>query len=602
MNVDSVYLKYSTEANVKKVIVDTLILNEEMQINPNTREVIIKNIYHFSYATGMPYIPTYRIISDHELDYFEICLIKSEGKYILDLSGVKAKKFVIKNAYDVVLNKMQNITLILNEESTQFFNQEYNDNVCEIQFPVGFVDNGLFNFSEFKNLKKIRISLAWYTPLPEDILVILEIDNREFIKYNQERIDIIDFTKLDTTEIFEFDLLDYTGLKQVIYEPEKIKLKNMNLDLTTPLIKEYLKPNDYEFFKKMLIIGLFGSYPFIKKYKFIEKYLFLLLIAGYFYKNNFSNLDYNGNQTIDANIYKSLCFAELPYKLIGINQLENDLKTLNFKLNATVNEYVDIYGDNYISDIMDISAATKVSKQLEQKIIHDNNEVYNFYTLSSHFYNECMYFEKEDNGIITCKGTKTMDDALVDINFKQVQLDDCFRDLIPPNIFNDFYIHKGFQERFLESRKQITHVLDTKPIKELIITGHSLGGSVASIIALYCKLYCKKHNKDIRIVCITYEQAAVFNINLSVFVDSVVKIIRVVNTNDIVPKVPDYKYKQTETLWFIKDGRLITNFNNIQRMIDENFGSNLSVNLGGGHPIGSFYHQIKNNISKSSLL
>jgi triacylglycerol lipase len=140
--------------------------------------------------------------------------------------------------------------------------------------------------------------------------------------------------------------------------------------------------------------------------------------------------------------------------------------------------------------------------------------------------------ESSDEVIIAFRGTETTEDWISDALARQTKCK-----LSPDSGMT----HLGFTDIYNSARKKILGVLKTiPPSKKLLITGHSLGGALATLCAFDVSVNTAFANPTVY----TYASPRVGNPDFAtVFGIQISNSVRVENEFDIVPHVPPVLYK-----------------------------------------------------------
>lgn len=139
--------------------------------------------------------------------------------------------------------------------------------------------------------------------------------------------------------------------------------------------------------------------------------------------------------------------------------------------------------------------------------------------------------ESSDNNLlIGFKGTTTEDEWVSNLDFKLISMGNLGK------------VHRGFYTRFEQLKDSLKDSLLAKvnDCMGLIFVGHSLGGALATIAALYFStLFPSK-----KITCITFGSPKVGNARFKSFFKSRVISIRMISDKDLIPKIslPSYKH------------------------------------------------------------
>ncbi|KAF2666673.1 alpha/beta-hydrolase [Microthyrium microscopicum] len=128
--------------------------------------------------------------------------------------------------------------------------------------------------------------------------------------------------------------------------------------------------------------------------------------------------------------------------------------------------------------------------------------------------------------VISFRGTDSDQNIITDTNLTRVNADLC------PNCL----VHQGFWESWIEARDNITASLnDTKksnPTYEVIVTGHSLGGAIATL----CAAEIRKGGMKASLY--TFGSPRLGDTHLSTFITAQGSNYRLTHANDIVPNLP----------------------------------------------------------------
>ena len=190
--------------------------------------------------------------------------------------------------------------------------------------------------------------------------------------------------------------------------------------------------------------------------------------------------------------FSILCFVELAYGTVNFD---------NIKENALLSAAAYRTLDN----------ASAVIAGTDYKLVHQA-------TLEE---SGVSYFLARNSArqVLSFRGTSNLENVLVDLKVS-LMLDSKF----------GIQLHRGFAETSSSVLKYLTPSLD-KSIP-IIITGHSLGGAVAVIVALYLQ----QEGYDVQQV-VTFGQPKVTNVGGAASFNDL-PLLRVVTVKDIIPLVP----------------------------------------------------------------
>lgn len=163
----------------------------------------------------------------------------------------------------------------------------------------------------------------------------------------------------------------------------------------------------------------------------------------------------------------------------------------------------------------------KILKQQNQNLVHQA-------TIPE---SQVSYFLSESKGVqtIAIRGTANLENAMMDLDIE-----------LQPDAKLDILLHKGFASGARAVYKDIKPYIDAdKPVQ---ITGHSLGGAIAVVLAMYLT------QDDYRVTqVITFGQPKVTNVTGAGKFASL-PLIRVVTPKDLVPLVPPISPLQIKDL------------------------------------------------------
>jgi hypothetical protein len=137
----------------------------------------------------------------------------------------------------------------------------------------------------------------------------------------------------------------------------------------------------------------------------------------------------------------------------------------------------------------------------------------------------------EKVAVISFRGTSNAGEWLTDANFRNKNVNIGGQNL---NVHTGFYnVFEDMKDQTLNSAKNLMAGGD---VKRIIVTGHSLGGAVASIMAPYIK----SNFKDVELKLITFEAPMAFDKESANNVEKTIgseNITRIADKNDFVTKV-----------------------------------------------------------------
>jgi len=177
-------------------------------------------------------------------------------------------------------------------------------------------------------------------------------------------------------------------------------------------------------------------------------------------------------------------------------------------------------------------------------IILENINYSNLHQYDSDNDAQCFTVNIENTLYIAFRGTESREDLIADLNIIKVPMD---LNTIPSE--KRPKVHNGFLQQFRSLQDYIEKDINDFEFKNIIITGHSLGGAQCTLAGLAFTLKYPTKN----ISCYTYGSPRVGGSTFKKLFDKHVKINkRFVNEDDPVPMVPlSLRFKHVSKLYFI---------------------------------------------------
>lgn len=188
-----------------------------------------------------------------------------------------------------------------------------------------------------------------------------------------------------------------------------------------------------------------------------------------------------------------------------------------------IRQYAELANATYGDEDLAASAAQQLDFQLERYKTIPKMEV-NYFLITNH---------KEKQHILSIRGTANLQNVLVDIKLK-----------LQPDSISGIWLHSGFAQAATAIFKDVQPFL--RPEYQIQTTGHSLGGAIAVILAIYFE----KEGYQLDEV-ITFGQPKVTNFGGAKKFNEL-KLIRFVTPTDLVPLVPPLDpldIKNTNIFW-----------------------------------------------------
>jgi hypothetical protein len=148
-----------------------------------------------------------------------------------------------------------------------------------------------------------------------------------------------------------------------------------------------------------------------------------------------------------------------------------------------------------------------------------------------------------EKAYLVFRGTESTADKITDIDIRR------------HGWFGKVKVHNGFYHQFEAVKDAITNDLKIHPeVKELIVTGHSLGGALATIAAAHFAA----ENKELVVKCYTYGAPRVGNKTfIEWFHANVKQHYRVTNCHDPVPLVPLFRFYHTHNQLLLEEDKKV---------------------------------------------
>ena len=285
------------------------------------------------------------------------------------------------------------------------------------------------------------------------------------------------------------------------------------------MTKIFPNSNTYNLIKKKKIINLFNLNNkeftnFINKNNIIYSYYNIKnrpklndIKEIYKYYNKLpSNIIYSYlSNNILPNLYK---LSSLSYN----NKLFNSIDYLNkYKIKTNSNLFILI---KFKKTLFVFIRGSKYKSELKKATTESNRIKYKFYNNTTH--NDFLKWKIK---------------FLNDFNKNKKDLTN-----VPDLIHTNIYIHKNYYKKSNSICLLLSKVINKYNINNVILSGHSMGGSLASICGIRLK---DQYRNKIKLNIISFSNLAIGNRNLSLFSIylNINSYIRVYNSNDIVGKL-----------------------------------------------------------------
>lgn len=207
---------------------------------------------------------------------------------------------------------------------------------------------------------------------------------------------------------------------------------------------------------------------------------------------------------------------------------------------------------------------------------------------------QCFTTSRRNEMYITFRGTDSILDVLTDLNVLKVSMD-----LYGIPDENRPKVHYGFLKQFRSIQNELDELveefmLSNYKVKDIIITGHSLGGGLATLASLH---YGLKY-KGISVFCVSFGSPRVGNKKFAkMFNKNVYMSRRYVNDDDPITMIPSsIRFTHVNGLRYICKNGIISNinFNRIYKLLKNMIKSILGKEkVIGDHSCEEYYIKLK---------
>lgn len=197
-----------------------------------------------------------------------------------------------------------------------------------------------------------------------------------------------------------------------------------------------------------------------------------------------------------------------------------------------------MYSNNFLKDLCELSELAYLDKNNLEKtffvrpITKEFSIIYNCKFLKFiHTIEDCQLYicKYNDTIIVIFRGTESLKDVLADIHFT--------RDYLKLNKYKKVLVHKGFLNYFNSILDELETVIfnNLEEVYNIIFTGHSLGGALATLASCYFSF----NYKQFCISCVTFGSPRVGSRSfVNCFNKNVEESYRLVNEHDPIPNLP----------------------------------------------------------------
>lgn len=196
--------------------------------------------------------------------------------------------------------------------------------------------------------------------------------------------------------------------------------------------------------------------------------------------------------------------------------------------------------------------------QVEKQMLNYSTKIYDDDNGSNFFYSDKetdlqVGIYLSDKITVAFRGTESMKDKMYDLNATKTKLS------------NNIYVHEGFYNQLLNSKiykrfhNNLMLLISEHNDCEIYITGHSLGGALAT---LFGYILANEINKKINIISFASPRVGNYSFKRAFEKKSNLKHIRIVVSNDPIPYFPLINYYHVGKIKNLKVDEWFPNINN----------------------------------------
>lgn len=209
---------------------------------------------------------------------------------------------------------------------------------------------------------------------------------------------------------------------------------------------------------------------------------------------------------------------------------------------------------------------------------------------------QCYIAKDEQRAVVAFRGTSSFEDVLTDLSIIQQNFPPTRRPIFKPKA------HSGFLNAYdsinLELKAEVLKLLNLNNNYTFYVTGHSLGGALATLLAIDLK----RTFKNINVIIYTYGSPRVGNKWFVRMFNNSLKnqSYRIVNERDFIPQVPGGSYRHVAIYTLLDDkGKIILHPNVLEKIgkTIEGIESLLSLDISEEHA-HTYYKKLLDQVTE----